>query len=78
MKSGKNQKIFFYFNITKNIIFNYRNLIFDTENVESWNSTFKRSAKGLCDFLKDIYTLSEFFITRTIHIANKQVKTFHL
>ena len=46
---------------------------------ESWNfSTFKCSAKNLYDLPREIYTLSKFVLTRTIHIINRQGKIFYL
>ena len=45
---------------------------------ESWNfSNFKRSAKSLCGLPKEIYNLSKFVKTRTIHITHRQGKIFY-
>ena len=41
-------------------------------------SILKCSAKSLCGLLKEIYTLSKFVKTRTIHITNRQGKIFFL
>ena len=62
-----------HFQLSESTDFRYRKWILKAENFK----LLKCFAKSLCGLMKEIYTFSNFLITRTIDITNRQVKIFY-